>query len=241
LTSATKSKLLIVDDDVELLRRLKKHLEKIGYEIETVETGEAAVDLVRTAEVDLVVLDLNFPDDRKSGGRAIDGIEVLHVLRETGKTPILILSSTNVSAVKAMALTLGADDYLSKPFDIDELSARIGAVLRRSDTEAATGKILSFRRLKLDPGERRIWKDGELVDLTGVEFDLIYTLARRPNHVFTREKLLELAWKDHSYSISKVVDVHIGHIRKKLEDDPADPRFILTVRGTGYRFEDSEG
>ena len=238
MTKASKSKILVVDDDLKLLRDVQKHLEKQGYEVATAADGRSAVALAKSMELDLVVLDINFPDITTKKERSIDGIEVLRKLRDSGNVPILMLSSTNISAVKVMALTIGADDYVPKPFDLRELSARIDAILRRSREEVEGDKVLRFHRLRLDPGERRVWKDEVPIDLTGVEFDLLYTLARRPEHVFTREKLLEFAWKDTNYSIRKVVDVHIGHIRKKIEDDPDNPRFIETVRGTGYRFVD---
>ncbi len=237
MTKASKRKILVVDDDVKLAREVVSHLEKLGYEVATAADGRAAVALAKSMELDLVILDINFPDVKIRNERSIDGIEVLRILRESGNVPVLMLSSTNISAVKVMALTLGADDYVHKPFNLQELGARIEAILRRGRDGAQEEKILSFSRLRLDPGERRVWKDGAAIDLTGVEFDMLYTLARRPNHVFTCEKLLELAWKDASYSIPKVVDVHIGHIRKKIEDDPIHPKFIVTVRGTGYRFE----
>ncbi len=227
-----------MDDDRKLLRDVQKHLENQGYEVTTAADGRSAVALAKSMELDLVVLDINFPDTTTKGERSIDGIEVLRKIRDSGNVPVLMLSSTNISAVKVMALTIGADDYVPKPFHFQELSARIEAILRRSKDEVEGDKVLRFRRLRLDPGERRVWKDDVPIELTGVEFDLLYTLARRPEHVFTRDKLLELAWKDSSYSIPKVVDVHIGHIRKKIEDDPDNPRFLETVRGTGYRFVD---
>ncbi len=236
---ALKSKILVVDDDLKLLREVQKHLDKLGYDVETAADGRSALALAKSATFDLVVLDINFPDPVSRKERPLDGIEVLRRLCDPGNVPVLMLSSTNISAVKVMALALGADDYVAKPFDLEELSARIEAILRRSRDEVQVDKVLLLRRLRLDPGERRVWKDDALVHLTGIEFDLLYTLARRPNHVFTREKLLELAWKETNYSIPKVVDVHIGHIRKKIEDDPSEPKFIMTVRGTGYRFEDT--
>lgn len=186
---------------------------------------------------DVVVLDIVFPDNQTSTKRALDGIDVLRNMRESSNVPVLMLSSTNVSAVKVMALTIGADDYIPKPFDFPELGARIEAVLRRTHDEKAQEKVLTYPRLKMDPGERRVWKGGKTVELTAAEFDILYTIARRPDHVFTRDKLLELAWKDPNCSISKVIDVHIGHIRRKIEDDPSEPTFIVTVRGIGYRFE----
>jgi len=137
-----------------------------------------------------------------------------------------------------MALSIGPDDYVSKPFELQELGARIEAILRRTGHELPGERVLSFRRLRLDPGERRVWKDGTPIELTGIEFDILYTLARRPEHVFTRDKLIQHAWKGDSCCVPKAVDVHIEHIRKKIEDDPSRPTFIVTVRGTGYRFED---
>lgn len=237
MTKSTRHKILVVDDDVELLKDVQKHLATLGYEVATAADGRSALALAKSTEPDLVVLDINFPSIGKRGERSIDGIEVLRLLRESGNVPILMLSSTNVSSVKVMTLTIGADDYVSKPFDLQELGARVEAILRRSRDEANGDRVLNFQRLRLDPGERRVWKDGSPIELTGIEFDLLYTMARRPEHVFSRDKLLELAWNDPSYSIPKVVDVHIGHIRKKIEDDPGNPIFIVTVRGTGYRFE----
>ncbi|MBI5091851.1 MAG: response regulator transcription factor [Candidatus Hydrogenedentes bacterium] len=239
MTKPLKSKILIVDDDSKLLRAVQTHLEKLGYEVATAADGRSALAAAKSMAFDLVVLDINFPDITTKKERSLDGIEVLRTLRDSDSVPILMLSSTNISAVKVMTLALGADDYVSKPFDLQELGARVEAILRRSRDVVQADKTLSFRRLRLDPGERRVWKDDVPIDLTGVEFDLLYTLARRPEHVFTREKLLEFAWKDSSCSIPKVVDVHIGHIRKKIEDDPSAPSFIITVRGTGYRFEDT--
>jgi len=239
MIDTAKRHLLFVDDDTTLLGEAAQHFERQGYHVSTAESCSEALDIAASNEVDLVVLDLNFPPGKGKPVRSIDGIEVLRMLRETGEVPILVLSSTNISAVKVMALTLGADDYVSKPFEYGELSARIDAVLRRTGRDAKE-RALNFRRLRLDPGERRVWKDGNVVELTGIEFDILYTLARRPQHVFTREKIIELAWRADSYCIPKAVDVHIGHIRKKVEDDPGNPSLIQTVRGTGYRFEDTE-
>ena len=236
--TVSKTRILVVDDDRQLLREVRSHLEKLGYEVATAEDGLSALKLAHSASPDLVVLDINFPDSKGSRSRSVDGVEVLRRLRESGNVPILMLSTTNISAVKVMALSIGADDYVSKPFELQELGARIEAILRRTGQELPGERVLSFRRLRLDPGERRVWKDGEPVNLTGIEFDILYTLARRPEHVFTRDKLIELAWKGDSSCVPKAVDVHIGHIRKKIEDNPTHPTFIVTVRGTGYRFED---
>lgn len=239
LTTAAKTKILVVDDDRQLLREVQAHLEKSGYEVATAEDGSSALKLAQSMSPNLMVLDINFPDSKGARSRSLDGVEVLRRIRESGSVPVLMLSSTNSSAVKVMALSIGADDYVSKPFDLQELSARIEAILRRTGHEMPGERVLSFRHLRLDPGERRVWKDDRPIELTGIEFDILYALARRPEHVFTRDKLIEHAWKDNSYCVPKAVDVHIGHIRKKLEDDPSRPAFIITVRGIGYRFEDA--
>jgi DNA-binding response OmpR family regulator len=238
LTRNVKGKILVVDDDVNLLAEVKSHLEKLGYEVVTAADGRAALGAARSMELDLVVLDINFPDVKANSARSIDGIEVLRQLRDSDTVPVLMLSTTNISAVKVMALAIGADDYVSKPFELPELTARIEAILRRAKHGAPGDKVLSFSRLRLDPGERRVWKDDAPIELTEIEFDLLYTLARRPGHVFSRDSILRLAWKNETCSTPKTVDVHIGHIRKKIEDDPGVPTLIESVRGIGYRFGD---
>jgi DNA-binding response OmpR family regulator len=232
-----KNKILLVDDDAELRKEVAAHLQKHGYDVTAAPDGRSALQLARAETFDLVVLDLNFPDDNTPRDRAIDGIEVLRTLRESNGVPVLMLSATNVSAVKVLSLTLGADDYVPKPFDLNELVARIEAILRRGGQQPEDQGVMNFRRLKVDLGARRVWKDGKPVELTGIEFEILIALARRPDHVFTRDKLMEIAWKD-SVCVAKAVDVHIAHIRKKIEDIPNEPTFIVTVRGTGYRFEE---
>ena len=237
--AAARHRILVVDDDRQIRQDLRAYFERRGYAVGIAEDGYTALDLAKTMEPDLVVLDITFPESASVKKRTIDGLEVLRRLRDSDDVPVLMLSSTTISAVKVMALSLGADDYVTKPFEIEELDARIEAVLRRARDEVRAGKVVEFSRLRLDPNQRRVWKDGVVVNFTGLEFDILYTLARRPNHVFTRERLLQLAWKEFSYSVAKSVDVHIGHIRKKIEDDPAHPTFLVTVRGAGYRFEDT--
>lgn len=233
-----RDKILVIDDDPQVLRDLKGHLEKSGYKVFTADDSRAGLKLAQTISPTLIILDISFPQVKTSTERMIDGIEVLKWVRDSSNIPVLMLSSTNISSVKVMALSLGADDYVSKPFDLQELSARVDAILRRTRDALPEDQVLNRGRLRLDPGARRCWKDEAPVELTEVEFEILYTLARRPGHVFTREKLLDLAWKETSYCVPKVVDVHIGHIRKKVEDDPGSPTFIVTVRGSGYRFEE---
>lgn len=232
----SKNRILVVDDDLQLLRKVKSYLEKSGYEVATAEDGPSALKKMEALAPTLVVLDIVFPESKKTGSRSMDGVEILRRLRELDAVPILMLSASNITAVKVMSLRIGADDFLSKPFELEELGARIEAILRRTEHELPGEQVLTFRRLRLDPGERRVWKDDIPLEFTAIEFDILYTLTRRPHHVFTRDKLIEIAWKANTFCVSKAVDVHIGHIRKKIEDDPNRPEFIITVRGTGYSF-----
>lgn len=236
MPTASKRKILMIDDDRALLEHVQRHFGELGYHVATDTDGANVVHSLKTLSPDLVVLDITLSNGN-GDGKAGDGIDILRQVRQAGNVPVLMLSATNVAAVKVMALTMGADDYLSKPFDLDELGARIDAILRRTKGAPDEEKPLEFARLRIDPGERRVWKDGAIVSLTAIEFDILHTLAKRPHHVFTREKLLELAWKNAICSIPKVIDVHIGHTRRKIEDDPTNPQFIVTVRGAGYRFE----
>lgn len=234
----SKKKILIVDDDPQIVQDIQSHLENLGFDVATAKDGLYGLKLAQSILPDLIVLDITFPVSTRSRQSNVDGVEVLRKLRESSNVPILMLSRTNISAVKVMALNIGADDYISKPFELQELGARIEAILRRTGPDLSEEKVLNFHRLRLDPGERRVWKDNQLIELTGIEFDILYRLARRPMHVFTRDNIIEHVWKNDSCCVPKAVDVHIGHIRRKIEDNPNSPAFIVTVRGTGYRFED---
>ncbi|MBX3176502.1 MAG: response regulator transcription factor [Candidatus Hydrogenedentes bacterium] len=227
-------RILLVDDDRAMLDRLRKQLAREGYEVACTEDGAGALRRVVEFEPDLVILDISLPSD--GGAEPLDGIEVLRRVREDFETPVLMLSATSVGAVKVMALTLGADDYLTKPFDPQEFLARVRAILRRMTRTAPSASELRFPGLRIDPESRRVWRDDQPVELTAIEFELLLTLAKRPNRVFSRDQLIEMAWKHSYYGVPKVVDVHIGHIRKKIEEDPLRPRYIITVRGVGYRF-----
>lgn len=230
-----RERILLVEDDRAMLERLRKQLAREGYEIATAEDGAEALRQVAHFEPDLVILDITLPAGSGDDG-PVDGIDVLRRVREDFETPVLMLSATSVGAVKVMALTLGADDYLTKPFDPQEFLARVQVILRRLAKSAPTAREITAGGLRIDPESRRVWKDNEPVELTAIEFDLLLTLARRPNRVFSRDQLLELAWKHSFFGVPKVVDVHIGHIRRKIESDPARPEYIVTVRGVGYRF-----
>ena len=229
---------LVVDDDEKVLKRLNDHLRDAGFRVATASSGDEALSAIQAGSLDLVVLDVYLPTRKKGDVETLDGIEVLRRIRAQGNVPVMMLSATSVGAVKVMALSLGADDYMTKPFDMEELTARIHAILRRTNSANEPSTALTFERLRLDPESRTVWKDGQQVDLTAIEFELLHTLARRPRRVFTRQQLIDLAWKHSYYGVPNVVDVHIGHIRKKIEDDPRHPTLIVTIRGTGYRFDD---
>jgi len=239
MKGAVKTRILVVDDDKKLVKDLSHYFSKQGYVVDEAQDGAKAIALVNNSHPDLIILDIALYESQLSKHKSIDGIEVLRRVRESGTIPILMLSATSVASVKVMALHIGADDYITKPFDLEELHARVEAILRRSREKKDNEKELTYQRLRIHPGERQVWKDGNPISLTGIEFDILYALARRPQHVFTRERLLETAWKEPSYSILKVIDVHISHIRNKIEDAPGKPEFIVTVRGSGYKFVDA--
>lgn len=232
-------RILVVDDDKAVVDKVHKLLSQEGYSVESATSGADAIKQVIQFEPDLVVLDITLAAPHSSD-EPFDGIEVLRQVREDFETPVFMLSSTSVGAVKVMALTMGADDYLTKPFDSKEFVARVQAILRRAGRKTPSSQELRFGALRIDPESRQVWKEEEEVILTAIEFELLITLARRPNRVFTRDQLIDLAWKRSYYGVAKNVDVHVGHIRRKIESDPAQPRYITTVRGIGYRFQTSD-
>lgn len=226
--------LLLVDDDRPLCQQLKKQLVREGYAVTVAETAADALRLVAESAPALVILDISLAPDRD--GTPCDGIDVLRRIRRDYETPVFMLSATAVGAVKVMALTMGADDYMTKPFDVQEFLARVQVILRRMARTSPSAVEKRFGDLRIDPESRQIWRGDAEILLTAIEFELLWTLASRPNRVFSREQLIELAWKHTYYGVPKVVDVHIGHIRKKLEQDPTNPVYIKTIRGVGYRF-----
>ena len=239
MTEKERKKILVVDDNQRLLTQIQDHFKQNGYEVHTTRDIRTASQLVSSVEPDLVILDLLFPDATDPDVPAYDGMDLLHSIREWSGTPVLILSVIKLKSMIIKALSDGADDYLAKPFDMEELCARVEAILRRTNDEPDEDKTLELNRLCLDPGERQVWKDGKPIRLTKTEFDLLYSLARRPEHVFTRDKLLDIAWEEPSFCVPKVVDVHIRSIRRKIEDNPGEPVFVKTVRGIGYRLVDA--
>ena len=231
------TKVLVVDDEESLLKLVRGYLEREGFEVHTAQDGETALALARGLQPDLVVLDLMLP--------GLDGVEVCRRLRQFSDAYVVMLTARSEEIDKIVGLSVGADDYLTKPFSPRELVARVKAMLRRPRGPAASAPDevlppLRFGDLSLDLAGHRVLKSGEEVTLTPLEYKLLTTLASAPGRVFTREQLLEKIWGYDYYGDDHVVDVHVGSLRKKLGDDPARPRWVKTVRGAGYRFEPAE-
>lgn len=222
-------KILVVDDELTLLNTVRAYLEQEGYTVQTATNGRAALQLFRRFQPDLVVLDIMLPE--------IDGLELLRQLRQTSEVYVIMLTAKADEADKVIGLGMGADDYVTKPFSPRELVARVKAALRRLGGSGAKKELVSAH-LRLDEEARLSWKENQLLDLTPIEFDLLYTLMRHHGRALTREQLIEQVWGYDYYGDDRVVDVHIGRLRKKIEEDPAEPRLIATVWGAGYRFED---
>ena len=223
-------KILIVDDEETIIDTVRAYLEPEGYTVYTAADGPSALRAARAFRPDLIVLDIMLP--------GMDGLEVLRRTRQESQVYVLLLTARTTETDKLVGLGIGADDYLTKPFSPRELVARIKAVLRRGRSQIAEDPVLLFRRLRIDVSARQAWKDGLLVELTPIEFDLLHALARHRGRVLSREQLIMHVWGYDYYGDERVADVHIGRIRKKIEDDPANPALIVTARAAGYRFED---
>jgi len=221
--------ILIVEDEESISEPLASALEREGYATEIAPTAEAALEAVRTTEPDLVLLDVMLPDG--------DGREILRDIRSRGATPVIMLSARGEETDMVVGLELGADDYVSKPFRAAELIARIRAVLRRTGEKAAPpASALGVDDVRLDLDTRTVTKDGATVDLTLKEFDLLRALMERAGRVASRQELMDEVWDPHWFGPTKTLDVHVSSLRKKLDDDPNEPRYIHTVRGVGFRF-----
>lgn len=221
-------KILIVDDEPSILNLVSAYLKPEGYQVFTAMDGPNGLKAARTYKPDLVVLDIMLP--------GMDGIELLTRLRRESDVYIILLTAKTEETDKVVGLSVGADDYVTKPFSPRELVARIKAALRRlqAPSNMAEGQIMSFEHIRVDTGSRQVWVDDREVELTTIEFDLLKALAEHHGRVLSRERLLEIVWGYNYFGEMRVVDVHIGHIRAKLGDD----RFITTIRGVGYRFDD---
>jgi len=218
---------LLVEDDPSIREVASLGLEQAGFRVTATGDGRDALTRFRQGPFDLVVLDVMLP--------SLDGLEVCREIRRESQIPIVMLSARSELHDVVVGLELGADDYVTKPFELPELVARIKAVLRRSTAGPSEGAI-SVAGLEIDPAGFSVRKGGEDVALTATEFRLLLELARRPKQVFTRDLLLELVWSYDYLGDSRLVDVAVQRLRGKIEDDPAQPKLIQTVRGVGYRF-----
>ncbi len=229
-----EKKVLVVDDERPIVEILKINLQKEGYTVFEAYDGEDAVNRALTVEPDLILLDVMLPK--------LDGFSVCKKIREKSSVPILMLTAREEELDKVLGLELGADDYITKPFSIRELMARVKANMRRNETVFEDKKPKAEEELKigsfvLDFNRYELYKDGKLIDLTIREFDLIKFLASKPGKVFSRQNLLESVWDYEYYGDVRTVDVTVRRLREKVEDDPSEPKVIMTKRGVGYYFQ----
>ena len=221
------AKILVIDDEPNIVNLVAAYLKPEGYEVYTAEDGVKGLKAARVYKPDLIVLDVMLP--------GMDGIEVLTRLRRESDVYVILLTAKTEETDRVIGLSVGADDYVIKPFSPRELTARIKSALRRLKSSPPTGgDILSFEHLRINSAARQVTVDNNPIELTAIEFDLLKILAENRGRVLTREQLLESVWGGSYYGEMRVVDVHLGHVRKKLGRDD----LIATVRGVGYRFED---
>jgi DNA-binding response OmpR family regulator len=229
-------RILLVDDEQPIQTLLSFPLQKDGYEVVRANDGREALERFGESQFDLVVLDVMMPK--------MDGLEVCRRLRARSTVPIIMLTAKAEEIDKVLGLELGADDYITKPFSLREFRSRVRAALRRagmSRTEELDEDLpIKVRDLELDPAKRTVRVRGANVDLTFVEFEILRSLATNPGRVFTRDMLLTRIWGDSAFRDPRTIDVHIRHLREKLERDAKDPEYLFTVRGVGYRFRDKD-
>jgi two-component system OmpR family response regulator len=219
-------KLLVIDDDERLRALLAEYLGARGLEVKTAPDGASGLDSLRAEAFDLVILDVMMP--------GMDGFDVCRELRRTSKVPVIMLTARGDELDRIVGLELGADDYLPKPFNPRELLARVQAVLRRIEAREPGTALLRAGPLAVDPDRREATLDGRALELTTTEFEILRTLVAHAGRVIPRERLMELARGQDFAAFERAVDVHVSHIRRKLGDDPRQPRFVKTVRGVGY-------
>jgi two-component system alkaline phosphatase synthesis response regulator PhoP len=225
----TMTKILVIDDEPSIVTLVQAYLKPEGYEVFTATDGPSGLKAVRVFKPDLIVLDVMLP--------GMDGLELLSRLRRESQVYVILLTARTEETDKIVGLSVGADDYMTKPFSPRELVARVKAALRRIQTGSGSGvegSVLAFRHVRVDTGARQVTVDNDLIDLTASEFDLLLALAENRGRVLSREQLLERVWGGSYFGEMRVVDVHLGHVRQKL----GYPDLIATVRGVGYRFDD---
>jgi DNA-binding response OmpR family regulator len=229
-------KILIVEDEVTLQETLAYNLKHQGYSVETADDGKSAIEKAKLTNPDLILLDIMLP--------GIDGFEVCRILRQEMNTPILMLTARDDEIDRVVGLEVGADDYLTKPFSMRELIARVKALLRRvrimkdfAVSDTTSHKIYSFSELVIDETRREVTLDGQALNLKPKEYDLLLYMAQHNGQALSREVILEKVWGWEYFGDSRTVDVHVRWLREKIEKDPSQPKRIITIRSTGYRFE----
>ena len=223
------SKILVVDDEARIVEIVRAYLERDGYEVIIAENGKSAIETARTQHPDLIVLDLMLPE--------ISGWDVCRALRKESDVPIIMLTARDDTTDKVVGLELGADDYITKPFEPKELVSRVRAVLRRYAGRPASSDVIKVDDLAIDTVRRTVRRGGNPVELTSTEFDLLRVLAESPGRVYTRMQLLDRLQGEAYEGYERTIDSHIKNLRKKIEPDLNHPRFILTVHGAGYKLE----
>ncbi|HZP96667.1 MAG TPA: response regulator transcription factor [Candidatus Limnocylindria bacterium] len=221
---------LVVDDEPKIVRLARDYLEHAGFRVTSASDGKEALAAFRTGAPDLIVLDLGLP--------MVDGLDVARAIRRTSNVPIVMLTGRGDEADRVAGLELGADDYVTKPFSPNELVARVRAVLRRAELASSPADVIAAGGVTLDIPRHAVRVRERDVDLTPTEFELLATLARSPGRVFTRAQLLDAVHGVAFESYERAIDAHVKNIRRKIEPDPREPRYLLTVHGVGYRFAD---
>jgi len=225
-------KILVVDDEKKIVDIVRAYLEREGYQVVVAYEGKSALELARRQSPDLIVLDLMLPE--------ISGWDICRTLRQESDIPIIMLTARDEMADKVVGLELGADDYVTKPFDPKELVSRVRAVLRRSEVRTMPKALLKVADLSIDTEKRQVIRSGEAIELTPLEFDLLRTLAESPGRVYGRMQLLDRLQGDAYEGYERTIDSHIKNLRKKLEPDPNHPRYIVTIYGVGYKLEEKQ-
>lgn len=225
-------RILVIDDEPMIVESVSYNLKQEGYEVVTAVDGEAGLKLAETGEFDLILLDLMLP--------GIDGLEICRRFRKQSDIPIIMLTAKEGEIDRVLGLELGADDYITKPFSMRELLARVKTVLKRTSLNTGTitqPQTIVSGELQVDLLGHEVSVNGQAVDLSSKEYELLRILASHPGQVLTREQLLNLVWGNDFYGDSRTVDVHIRWLREKIEADPGNPQYILTIRGVGYKFK----
>jgi two-component system, OmpR family, response regulator len=224
-------KILVVDDEKRIVEIVKAYLERDGFTVIAAYDGRSAIDLALKEHPDFVILDLMLPE--------VNGWDVCRALRKESDVPVIMLTARDDTTDKIVGLELGADDYVTKPFDPKELVSRVRAVLRRSESKAVASGIIHLGELKIDADRRSVYRGDVFIELTSTEFDLLLALARSPGRVYTRMQLLEKIQGEAYEGYERTVDSHIKNLRKKIEKDPNHPKYIVTVHGAGYKLEEN--